>query len=483
MGGDGGDGGNAGAESAGDAGADAGDAGAPATDKDGVAISEVSFWQTLRVPLEERGSLVPANAPIISGKDGILRVYVEPDPKFRARALAAVLQLGTGSTVVSFESTKAIARSSSHATFASTFNFPLEPAQVSAGNGYSITVNDPESGVVLDRFPRVDRSSLDARAVSLANRLDVVVVPYVIHGITPDVSAATLAAFQTRVTAMYPVAQVSITSHAPVTSSLEVGPKQGWDALLDAVYALRATEAPAANVFYYGLFTPQKTFDEYCVTDCTLGYSIVAEPFDVDSRGSLGLGIFPDGSNRDAPDTMAHELGHALGREHAPCDVSKQNSGAFPYPGGKIGVWGFDAPHHTLLDPALYGDVMGYCSPDWISDFTYRALFERIALVNAEVEAKSLDLARVPSAYRSVIVGADASLRWGSRFTTSRAPHGAQRDLSLLGTNGSMLATITVTFRRLADDRGGFLLLPESALGVSVRAIRLGNAVLALPNR
>jgi hypothetical protein len=136
-----------------------------------------------------------------------------------------------------------------------------------------------------------------------------------------------------------------------------------------------------------------------------------------------------------------------------------------------------------LLDPALYGDVMGYCSPDWISDFTYRALFERIALVNAEVEAKSLGLARVPSAYRSVIVGADASLRWGSRFTTSRVPHGAQRDLSLLGTNGSMLATITVTFRRLADDRGGFLLLPESALGASVRAIRLGNAVLALPNR
>jgi Peptidase M66 len=464
----------------GDAGTEAGAAGAPAIEKNGVAIAEVSFWQTLRVPLEVRGSIVAANAPIISGKDGILRVYVAPDPKFQARALSAVLELGIDSDLTSFESKKVIARPSNDATFASTFNFPLESAQVTPGTSYSITVGDPTSGEVLDRFPKLEHSPLDARSASVANRLDVVVVPYVVQGLEPDVSAVTVAAFRTRLAAMYPVADVSITVHAPVTSSLEVGPERGWEALLDAVYALRATDAPAANVFYYGLFTPQKTFDEYCVTDCTVGYSIVAEPYDVDSRGSLGLGVFSDGSNRDAPDTMAHELGHALGREHAPCDVSNLDSGPFPYPGGKIGVWGFDAPHHALLDPGLYGDVMGYCSPDWISDYTYRALFERIALVNAEVETKALGTARAPSAYRRVILAADGSLRWGSRSTPSRTPRGPLRELTLLGNDGAVIGKISVVFRRFADAQGGFLLLPESALR-AVSAIRIGSAKLALP--
>jgi hypothetical protein len=480
------------AGSAGDAEADAGaggalgDAGAPAgvdgvDGVDGVAITEVSFWQTVRIPLELRGASVAANAPIVSDKDGILRVYVEPEPSYRARALSAVLNLAIGTELSSFESRKAIARSSNDATFASTFNFPLEPLQVTPGTSYSITVSDLGSGAVLDRFPKRERSPLGARASSPSNRLDVVVVPFVVGGVNPDVSAAAMATFRSRLRAMYPVADVSIAVHQPVTSSIEVGPEKGWGALLDAVYALRAADAPAANVFYYGLFTPQRTFDEYCVTDCTVGYSVVAEPDDVESRGSLGLGIFSDGSNEGAPDTMAHELGHALGRDHAPCDVSRAESGPFPYPGGKIGVWGFDAPHHVLLDPMLYGDVMGYCWPDWISDFTYLALFERIAQVNSEVETKSLAPVRILSSYRRVILSADGKLRWGSLSRPGREASGPLRDLTLLGNGGAVLRKISVVLRRFADAQGGFLLLPESALVASVRAIRVGSAELALP--
>ncbi|MET0792092.1 MAG: M66 family metalloprotease [Polyangiaceae bacterium] len=448
---------------------------------DGAAIAEVSFWQTLRIPLELSGSLVAPNAPIISDKDGILRVYVDPDSEFQARALSAVLEWGVGADVNSFESKKAIRAASSHATFASTFNFPLGPEQVAQGSTYSVTLSDPATGRILDRFPKTEHSPLAAQAVSRSNRLAVVVVPFVVGGITPDTSVATLAIFQTRLRSMYPVADVSLTLHPTVTSSIQVGPDKGWDALLDAVYALRAADAPAPDVYYYGLFTPQKSFKDYCVTDCTVGYSIVADADDVESRGSLGLGIFSDGSNRDAPDTMAHELGHALGRDHAPCDVSKQDSGPFPYPGGKIGVWGFDAPHHALLDPALYGDVMGYCSPDWISDFTYSALFERIALVNAELRAKSLGPAHTAPAYRRVLLGADGSLSWGSRSIPMRALSGPVRDVTLLDGGGTALATISVIFRRFADAAGGFFLLPEARIGAPVRSIRVGNTELALP--
>jgi hypothetical protein len=311
-----------------------------------------------------------------------------------------------------------------------------------------------------------------------------VVVPIVVGGVAPDVSAEKLAIFRARVLSMYPLADISLSARAPITTAIAVSSSAGWDELLDALYAERAADDPADNVFYYGLLTPTATFNDYCSNDCTVGLSVVADAGDVEERGSVGLGIFSDGSNSDAPDTMAHELGHALGRDHAPCDVSLKDSGPFPYKGGKIGVWGFDSLNHLLLDPQVYGDVMGYCTPDWISDFTYRGLFERIKRVNAEVSgtsAKSL-LPRA-GAYRRVLVRANGALAWGSRVVREHAPGGAVRALGLVGADGHVLATVAAAYRAFSDVSGGFLLISENALSAHAGAtkIRVGKAELALP--
>ena len=481
--------GGAGAEasSAGSSGADdsgAGDSGgAPATG-DGLALSEISFWQALRVPLELAGAVAKPNAPVILNKAGILRAYVTPDAGFVPRQLSAVLELGADTNVKTVESKKLIRDASEDSDFLTTFNFPIETDQVIAGAKYSITVRDGTGGRVLARFPSAGRSPLGAESVALHNTMQIVLVPIVVGGIEPNVSAPVVAKFRTRVLAMYPLADVTITLHPAVTSTVKVGPDKGWDELLDSVYALRAKDAPAANVFYYGLFTPTKTFDDYCTAACTVGYSIVAELSSEEDRGSLGLGIFADGSNSDAPDTMAHELGHALGRDHAPCET--QDPGPFPYKGGKIGSWGFDPQNHKLLDPSVYGDVMGYCTPDWVSDFTYRGLFKRLVSVNAEVVvAKSAFPAAAPNAYQRVLLAGDGSLRWGSRFTSRRAPEGDVREVTLLGVDGSSLGSVAARVRRYGDAAGGFLLLPESVLDAAagIAAIRVGNAVLTLPTR
>ena len=349
-----------------------------------MAISEVSLWQSLRVPLELKGADVPPNAPIVGNKDALLRVYVTPSARFQARALSVELSFGMPGNAGRFTSTKLIRGASAHGQFGSTFNFPIDSTRVVPGASYAVHLLDGEGGPELDRYPASDVSKLN---VESAGALHVVVVPLVVGGVMPDVSAAKIAIFRARVLSMYPLSELSITTHGAVVSPIAVGPSAGWDELLDSLHALRAQDAPPDNVFYYGMLTPAAKFDDYCVTDCTVGYSVVTDASDVEDRGSVGLGIFADGSNGDAPDTMAHELGHALGRDHAPCDVSKQDSGPFPYPGGKIGVWGFDSLNHSLLDPSVYGDVMGYCTPDWISDFTYRALFQRIAQVNSALGA------------------------------------------------------------------------------------------------
>jgi hypothetical protein len=52
--------------------------------------------------------------------------------------------------------------------------------------------------------------------------------------------------------------------------------------------------------------------------------------------------------------------------------------GSYPYPNASIGQIGFDVATSrvwTPADPDNARDVMGYCSPKWISDYTYRAIF------------------------------------------------------------------------------------------------------------
>jgi hypothetical protein len=47
---------------------------------------------------------------------------------------------------------------------------------------------------------------------------------------------------------------------------------------------------------------------------------------------------------------------------------------SFPHAGGSIGTWGLDVAAMVLKDPAVFKDLMGYCNPDWISDYNYLAV-------------------------------------------------------------------------------------------------------------
>jgi hypothetical protein len=87
----------------------------------------------------------------------------------------------------------------------------------------------------------------------------------------------------------------------------------------------------------------------------------------------------------------AHEIGHSHGRHHPGttgpnCDHNLAD-GAYPYPEAKIGLpdvtsfYGFDwgdpsyGAVRRVYGPALGTDFMSYCPYQWISDYTYEALY------------------------------------------------------------------------------------------------------------
>ena len=100
--------------------------------------------------------------------------------------------------------------------------------------------------------------------------------------------------------------------------------------------------------------------------------------------GGVGVGIVSRGG------TAAHEIGHALGRQHAPCDnvtrcaTPHNTDDNYPYYSGydsdSIGEYGFDpvSMWGTVKVPGSAHDIMGYSGDKWISPYTYKALMSVI---------------------------------------------------------------------------------------------------------
>jgi hypothetical protein len=74
------------------------------------------------------------------------------------------------------------------------------------------------------------------------------------------------------------------------------------------------------------------------------------------------------------PSTIAHEMGHALGRDHSDTDSNYPKYASFPT--SSIGVFGFDPTTNTVFNPASAQDFMNANVPGtpWVSPYTYQAL-------------------------------------------------------------------------------------------------------------
>ncbi len=132
----------------------------------------------------------------------------------------------------------------------------------------------------------------------------------------------------------------------------------GWGTVLNEVTAKRSADG-ATDRYYYGAVHPN-------YNSGVAGLGWIGQPAAIGwDLGTTGSGSFPQ--------VLAHEVGHNFNRQHSPCGNPDGPDPNYPYPGAIIGVPGWDvfAASNNLKGSSTYVDVMSYCSPLWISDYTY----------------------------------------------------------------------------------------------------------------
>jgi hypothetical protein len=445
---------------------------------EGLTLNKVAIYQAVEIPLMVDGDerAPNENAPLIADREALLRVWLEPGADFAPRQIAAEVTVTAGSLTRTTRTVHTVDAASSNGDLQSTVNFELLASEVTSTSTVSVVLSeDTASAEPLAHWPPSGARQLEAQSSN--GPFLITVVPLVANGYTPDTSETIRLRFEHYLADLYPASTVDVTVAYPFELDFGVDPDgTGWDEALDQLLALRDDANVDANVYYYGLLTPGATFDDYCQGDCVVGLSNVAGRTQTQYRGSIGTGFFETSKDTFSQETMGHELGHALGRQHSPCGTSDPER-AFPYKSGGIGVFGYNGTR--LLDPGKFTDVMGYCVPVWISDYTYDHLFDRIAYVNG-LAPRSAAARRVENKQHRILrVGIDGRLAWGREVALGAGDDDELASVDLLDANGRVVRTVTAPFAPFDHLPGGFLSVPLDALAApDISRVRIGGRTL-----
>ena len=164
----------------------------------------------------------------------------------------------------------------------------------------------------------------------------------------------------------FPVSEVVVNIHEPLAFTGDLRKADDWILLLQDITFVWGNEVgPGSSKIYFGLIPNSSMDGSSWFNGGISGLGWVGQ------RVSLGIDHGPE-----TGPSAAHEIGHNLGRRHAPCGNPSGVDPNFPYANASIGVYGVDTAAEMLLDPDQTHDIMSYCGPEWVSDYTYEALFQ-----------------------------------------------------------------------------------------------------------
>ena len=335
-------------------------------------------WTTLRINplsvalsapvvyLTQAAQNVDGTVPIIAGRKAFLRVFANGDEVsfYEPRVRATFYRYGEAVHRVSINPpAELLPDEVVESRLDRSYNAVIPGEVLQPGVGLVVEIDPdgmvPQSAASQSRIPAQGVMPLDI--VDMPN-LRQVIVPVLVtwapdervfnwtRGLTPESPQLQLAR------TLLPIGDMTVEVHETYHTSADLTEGTGWNAFLREIRVLWLMDDRRG--YYYGaLQLPSGT------AWGGLGY--------LNQRVSVG---------RASEGTYAHELGHNMSLWHAPCGSAGGPDPDYPYDDGSSGIWGYHIERGRLIDPEQYRDLMGYCRPDWVSDYHFiRAAEHRLA--------------------------------------------------------------------------------------------------------
>ncbi len=465
----------------------------------GLDITAVALYQGLKIPLMENFAEVTERpVEVVQGRDALLRVFVKFQEEWVNRTIVARVDFQSELTEVEtleveFQPDKNAAEfqpdgQSVDEFLKTTFNIPI-PGEYFAGDlALAVSLREAEESEE-ELLGSSDKAAWPTEgyyslAQEVGGPMEIYFVPIRYNadnsGRLPDTSEEQIQLYTDMMYSMYPVDDVIVTVGEPFDWGQTLGSMgNGWSQLLTRLQKYRNEAGLTKKQYLYAGIAPANNMMAFCGMGCVAGLSNLATTANAAwARVSLGLGF----TGEQSATTMVHEVGHAHGREHAPCGLQGQPSDPkYPYQGAKTGVWGYDLTNGILMNPEKVKDFMSYCSPIWMSDYTYNGLYTRVKAVNALPFIYHPQQARI---WHSLIIDYDGSVRAGPDFELDTLPGGEPRDLELLDANGSVVDNLTGYFSPYSSVSGGLVMFPASHVHIDASVVRLPGypQVVVAPN-
>ena len=309
---------------------------------------------------------------IVAGRPGLLRVMLKADRSNTARPDVRVRLFQDGAPlwteIISAPLSGGVPTDPELSSVVQTWNLELTGDEIQPGMSLEVVADPQELISVVSRDPmRFPVGSGEAAVqVNTLAPLRILFIPIeaTAHGRTGLIFPENVENFLASTRRWLPTAEIQAELRGTnFVTDADLTDQDAISQLLSDLQAARRLEA-AGDRYYHGIMP---RISGLPISGIAYRPTFSSSPF----RSALSFDHLPA-----AAETVAHELGHNLGRMHAPCGDPASPDPNFPYAEGATVMPGYDVEDRLLRTATGVSDYMGYCRPRWTSDYTYQGILD-----------------------------------------------------------------------------------------------------------